>query len=169
VDWQRKGGPKALEIAEKLNNAGLRTELHIAGLRKPPVNPLPDFVVDHGFISKSTAEGKARLEQLIAGSHFLVLLSKAEAYGLVLCEANSFGVPDIVSNVGGIPTIVRDGVNGKLFPLQTPAADHALYIANLFSDYDRYEELALSSFEEFEQRLNWNVAARRLMQMLSEL
>jgi len=169
VDWQRKGGPMALEIAEKLNNAGLKTELHIAGLRQPPINPLPDFVVDHGFISKSTPEGKAKLEQLIAGSHFLVLLSKAEAYGLVLCEANSFGVPDIVSNVGGIPTIVRDEVNGKLFSLQTSAADHALYIANLFSDYDRYEELALSSFEEYQQRLNWNVAGRRLMEMLSEL
>ena len=169
VDWRRKGGPVALEIAERLNKAGLKTELHIAGLRQPPVDPLPDFVIDHGFISKSTPEGKARLEQLIAGSHFLVLLSKAEAYGLVLCEANSFGVPDIVSNVGGIPTIVRDEINGKLFPLETSAADHALYIANLFSDYDRYEELALSSFEEYQQRLNWDVAGRRLMALLNEL
>ncbi|MBS1606941.1 MAG: glycosyltransferase family 4 protein [Bacteroidetes bacterium] len=172
VDWQRKGGPMALEIAKRLNKAGLKTELHVAGLRQPLaklIDQVPDFVIDHGFISKSTPEGKARLEKLIGGSHFLVLLSKAEAYGLVLCEANSFGVPDIVSNVGGIPTIVRDEVNGKLFSLNSPAADHALYIANLFSDYDRYEELALSSFEEFRQRLNWEVAARRLMQMLSEL
>lgn len=169
VDWIRKGGPLVLEIAEKLNRAGLKTELHIAGLRSLPVTDLPEYVKDHGFISKSTPEGKARLEQLIAGSHFLLLPAKAEAYGLVLCEANSYGVPDIASNVGGIPTIVKQDVNGKLFPLGTSAAEHALYIANLFSDYDKYEQLALSSFEEFQQRLNWQVSGKKLMQLLNEL
>jgi glycosyltransferase involved in cell wall biosynthesis len=99
----------------------------------------------------------------------MVLMSKAEAYGLVLCEANSFGVPDIASNVGGIPTIVRDEVNGKVFSLQTSAADIALYIANVFSDYDRYEDLALTSFDEYQQRLNWKISGRRLMNTLREL
>jgi glycosyltransferase involved in cell wall biosynthesis len=169
VDWVRKGGPLVLEIAEKLNRAGLKTELHIAGLRSLPVADLPDYVKNHGFISKSTPEGKARLEQLIAGSHFLLLPAKAEAYGLVLCEANSYGVPDIASNVGGIPTIVQQDVNGKLFPLGTSAAEHALYICNLFSSYDKYEKLALSSFSAFQQRLNWEVSGKKLMQLLNEL
>jgi len=169
VDWQRKGGPLALEIADRLNKAGLKTELHIAGLRQPPVDPLPDFVIDHGFISKSTPEGRTKLDQLIAGSHFMVLMSKAEAYGLVLCEANSFGVPDIASNVGGIPTIIRDEINGKVFPPEASAPDIALYIANLFSDYDRYEDLALTSFGEYQQRLNWNISGQRLMNILREL
>jgi glycosyltransferase involved in cell wall biosynthesis len=133
------------------------------------VDPLPDFVIDHGFISKSTPEGRAKLDQLIAGSHFMVLMSKAEAYGLVLCEANSFGVPDIASNVGGIPTIIRDEINGKVFPPEASAPDIALYIANLFSDYDRYEDLALTSFGEYQQRLNWNISGQRLMNILREL
>ena len=169
VDWIRKGGPLVLEIAERLNKAGLKTELHIAGLRSLPVTDLPEYVKDHGFISKSTPEGRAKLESLIAESHFLLLPATAEAYGLVLCEANSFGVPDIASNVGGISTIVRDDVNGQTFPLGTSAADYALYIANLFSNYDEYERLALSSFDEFQQRLNWKVAGKKLMQLLSEL
>ena len=169
VDWIRKGGPLVLEIAERLNRAGLKTELHIAGLRSLPVTGLPDYVIDHGFISKSTPEGRAELEGLFAESHFLLLPAKAEAYGLVLCEANSFGVPDMASNVGGIPTIVKDGVNGQTFPPGTSAADYALHIANLFSNYDEYERLALSSFDEFQQRLNWKVAGRKLMGLLSEL
>ncbi|HTI90822.1 MAG TPA: glycosyltransferase family 4 protein [Puia sp.] len=169
VDWIRKGGPLVLEIAERLNKAGLKTELHIAGLVTLPVADLPEYVIDHGFISKSTPEGRAKLEGLIADSHFLLLPANAEAYGLVLCEANSFGVADIASNVGGIPTIVRDDVNGRTFPLGTPAADYALYIANLFSNYEEYERMALSSFHEFQQRLNWKVAGKKLMGLLREL
>src|SRR5260221_2280244 len=169
VDWIRKVGPLVLEIADKLNNAGLNTELHIAGIRSLPVTDPPDYVKDHGFISKSTPEGKARLERLIAESHFLLLPAKAEAYGLELCEANSYGEPDIAYNVVGIPTVVKQDVNGKLFPLGTSAAEHALYIASLFSNYDEYEKLALSSFEEFQQRLNWEVSGKKLMQLLNEL
>jgi len=169
VDWVRKGGPLVLEMAGLLHKAGLRTELHIAGIRSLPIDDLPEYVHDHGFISKATPEGKARLEQLIADSHFLVLPAKAEAYGLVLCEANSFGVPDIVSNVGGIPTIVKQDVNGKLFPSGTHVVEYAHYIGNLFSHYEEYEQLALSSFEAFQQRLNWKVAGNQLMQLLSAL
>jgi glycosyltransferase involved in cell wall biosynthesis len=165
VDWVRKGGPLVLDIAKRLNKAGLRTELHIAGMRSLPVDDLPKYVRDHGFISKSTPEGKARLEKLLADSHFLVMPAKAEAYGLVLCEANSFGVPDIASTVGGIPTIVKQDINGKLFPLGTSAGEHANYIGNLFSHYEEYEELALSSFAAFQQRLNWNVAGKQLMSL----
>jgi glycosyltransferase involved in cell wall biosynthesis len=165
VDWVRKGGKLVMEIAERLNKAGLRTELHIAGISPLPVDDLPKYVRHHGFISKSTPEGKARLETLIADSHFLVMPAKAEAYGLVLCEANSFGVPDIASTVGGIPTIVKQDVNGKLFPLGTSAGEHANYIGNLFSHYEEYEKLALSSFEAFQQRLNWNVAGKQLMSL----
>ncbi|HXO74717.1 MAG TPA: glycosyltransferase family 4 protein, partial [Puia sp.] len=169
VDWIRKGGPLTLEIAERLNKAGLKTELHIAGLRNLPVTDLPEFVKDHGFISKSTPEGRAKLEGLIADSHFLLLPANAEAYGLVLCEANSFGVADIASNVGGIPTIVKDDVNGRTFPLGTSADEYALYIADLFSNYEEYERMALSSFNEFQQRLNWKVAGKKLMGLLREL
>ena len=169
VDWVRKGGPLALEVAGTLNAMGIPTELHIAGIRNLPLEHLPGYVRDHGFISKSTPEGKLRLEKLFAESHFLLLPTRAEAYGLVFCEANSFGVPNVATNVGGIPTIVKQDVNGRLFSLEAPAADHAKYIAGLFSDYEAYERLALSSFEEFQQRLNWKVAGKKLMGLLSEL
>jgi glycosyltransferase involved in cell wall biosynthesis len=169
VDWVRKGGDLAVQITHALNRAGLKTELHIAGIRALPFASLPDNVIDHGFISKASPEGMGRIEKLLAESHFLVLPTKAEAYGLVFCEANSFGVPAIATRVGGIPTIVKDDLNGKLFPLSATATDYADHIFNLFSNYDRYEELALSSFHEFQTRLNWNSSGKALFALLNDL
>lgn len=169
VDWVRKGGDLAVQITKELNEAGLKTELHIAGMRSLPLDPLPGYVIDHGFISKSTPEGRTKIDDLIAQSHFLILPTKAEAYGLVFCEANSFGVPNIATNVGGVPTIVKDHLNGRLFSTSASATDYTNYILHLFTDYDEYERLALSSFNEFQQRLNWTVSGKRLVDLLKTL
>ena len=86
----------------------------------------------------------------------------------MLCEANSFGVPCLATNVGGIPTIIRDGVNGKLF-----AVDDARSIASaageIFRDPDAYNHLAESSFAEYESRLNWRVAGQTVRKLLESL
>jgi glycosyltransferase involved in cell wall biosynthesis len=46
----------------------------------------------------------------------LVLASDREPFGLVLVEAMLAGVPVVASDAGGVPEIVRDGVDGLLFP-----------------------------------------------------
>jgi glycosyltransferase involved in cell wall biosynthesis len=45
-----------------------------------------------------------------------VVPSRTEAFGLVTIESIALGVPVIGSNTGGIAEIVRDGVDGFLFP-----------------------------------------------------
>ncbi len=169
VDWIRKGGNIALEVAKELNKTGLKTELTIAG-GQPPINePLPDFVKSLGYINKSTQEGLNKINNLLADSHFLILPSQAECYGHVLCEANSFGVPCISTDVGGIPTVIKDDVNGKLFSKEASIAEYCTYISNLFSDPARYRTLALSSFNEYQTRLNWSVAVRTAKKLLMDL
>jgi glycosyltransferase involved in cell wall biosynthesis len=68
--------------------------------------------------------------------------------------------------VGGVPTVVRDGKNGKTFPLEARASAYADYIADLFARPTDYEALALSSFAEYESRLNWAVAGRSVAALL---
>lgn len=169
VDWTRKGGDLAVKIADQLNRSGLKTRLHIVGIKNLPITPLPDYIVDHGFISKSTKEGQEKLDQLLASSHFLLLPTRAEAYGLVFCEANSFGVPCIASAVGGIPTIIRDNINGRTFPLSADHSDYAEYILSVFKDKAAYDQLCYSAFNEYEQRLNWKVAGKTIVNLLREL
>ncbi|MBW4534575.1 MAG: glycosyltransferase family 4 protein [Pleurocapsa minor HA4230-MV1] len=168
VDWYRKGGDVALKVAEELNNAGLDTELTVVGCEPIVEGTIPSFVKPLGFISKSTATGKKRINQLIAESHFLILPSKAECYGVVFCEANSFGVPCISRKVGGIPTIIKTNINGNLFDLNADISEYCDYIYNLFSNYADYKIMALSAFNEYQSRLNWKVAGQKVKQLLLE-
>lgn len=169
VDWLRKGGDMAFKIAKELNKSGLETELTIAGCQPTIEKPVPNFVRSLGFISKSTEKGSKKINDLLAESHFLILPSRAEAFGIVFCEANSFGVPCLSTNVGGIPTVIKDGLNGKLFSKDANITEYCTYISNLFLNYSQYKNLALSSFNEYQSRLNWSVAGHSVKKLLMEL
>jgi glycosyltransferase involved in cell wall biosynthesis len=169
VDWYRKGGDVAFQVAKKLNESGLKTTLSIVGCEPEMDAPLPEFVKPLGFIDKDSPEGYAQLKQLLLASHFLVMPCRAEAYGLVFCEASAFGLPSISSNVGGIPTAVRNGYNGQAFPLDTPVESYCDYILELFATPQNYRDLALSSFNEYKTRLNWTVATQKAKEFMAEI
>lgn len=168
VDWLRKGGDKALKVAQALNDAGLPTELSLLGCQPSDAHPLPDFVKPLGYISKFTQSGQDKISQLIAESHFLILPTIADCSPIVLCEANAFGVPCLSTNVGGIPTIVNGESNGRLFDVQASVAEYCDYITHLFADYAQYKALALASFNEYKTRLNWTAAGNSVKDLLAE-
>jgi len=169
VDWKRKGGAKAIEIARKLNEYGLKTTLHVVGADGLSDSLLPDFVVNHGFIAKSNAAGIKKIDKLFSECHFFILPTTAEAYGIVFCEACSFGVPCVATNVGGIPTIIKDNINGKTFDVESGTDEYANYIYKLHTNKTEYSELCLSSFHEYKNRLNWQVAGKNIMSLLNQL
>lgn len=166
TDWSRKGGDLAVEVARTLNQRGIRSELTIAGCKSPM--PQPTFVRSLGFINKAASGEAARLSQLLAESHFLIVPSRAECFGHVFCEASAFGVPSLTTNVGGIPTAVRNNLNGKTFPLDAGADDYCDYIEETLRSEARYRELALSAFNEYQTRLNWNVAGQTAKQLIRD-
>ncbi|PLZ14562.1 hypothetical protein CBP17_03010 [Fischerella thermalis WC114] len=169
VDWLRKGGDTALHVAKELNKSGLKTELIVVGSEPPTSETFPNYVKFIGFINKYTTEGIKQINELFCTSHFLIVPSRAETYGHVFCEANSFGLPSIATNVGGIPTIIKDGVNGKTFSVNSRVGEYSTYIASLISNYSEYKRLARSSFHEYKSRLSWEVAAKTAKQLIIEL
>ena len=169
VDWLRKGGDIAMKVAEELNKAGLPTELTVVGCDPICDGPLPNYVRSLGYISNATEDGANRLNRLMMESHFFIMPSRAESFGHVYCEASSFGVPSLASDVGGIPSAVRNDVNGKTFCKDADAKEYCAFITGLFSDYCRYKELAYSSFQEYQTRLNWEVAGKTVRNMLAEM
>lgn len=169
VDWSRKGGDAAVEVTRQLNKAGLESELTVVGCRPILKRFAPKFVKFLGFIPKTTRQGLDKIKALLAESHFLILPSKAECTAIVLCEANLFGVPCITTDVGGIPAIIKNNLNGKAFSRDSDVSEYCAYIINLFSDYSQYKNLALSSFNEYQSRLNWSVAGRAVKRLLAEL
>ena len=169
LEWLRKGGDIAFQVARELNQAGLPTELTVVGCQPILEEPLPSFVRPLGRISNAIPEGLERLYKLFSECHFFIMPSKAETFGHVFCEASSFGVPSLATDVGGIPTAVRNNVNGRTFSKEADPEEYCAYISNLFSNYSQYKTLALSAFKEYEARLNWTVAGQKVKQLLMEL
>ena len=164
VDWRRKGGDMVLEVAKMLSAEGVDVELDVVGCRPP--GPVPEFVKVHGFVSKTTAEGRQLLDSLFSRTHFLIVPSRAECYGVAYAEASSFGLPSIATDVGGIPTVVKHGINGQLFSLADSADKYCSYIKDAISSRSQYRDLALSSFRYYENRLNWSVAGRTVRDII---
>lgn len=168
-DWKRKGGEMAIRVATKLNEIGIKTILHTAGIKNLPVTNIPDYVINHGFISKATKGGKDKINELFTKSHFLILPTNADCTPVVYSEANSFGLPCISTNVGGISTIVKNNLNGRIFSLKDDENVYAGYIQSIFNNERLYKQLCYSSFGEYEKRLNWNVVGKSITGLLKEL
>lgn len=151
--WEAKGGPVALAAAAELHRRGLPVRLDVVGCLPP--GTVPDYVRVHGFVSKKTAEGQAFLDQLFRESHFLIVPTRFEAYGLVFVEASSYGLPSLGTDIGGVATIIRNGANGQRFALSASGPQYADYVQNLLQNPAAYEALSRSSFQEYERRLNW--------------
>lgn len=169
IDWYRKGGSKAVRIAQNLNSRGLKTELHILGTWPENSENIPDYVKVHGFVSKETEKGKKLIHDLIGSAHFLLLPTRADCTPIVFAEFNSYGIPCLTSNVGGIPTLIKDDVNGKLFDVEAQPLEYADYILSLFSNYPQYKTLARSARQEYQKRLNWDTSGKKMMEVLNKV
>jgi glycosyltransferase involved in cell wall biosynthesis len=166
VDWERKGGDRAIEIARKLTRRGIRTELHVVGCR--PRDGESKFVIWHGFVSKQDEPGRRLLDHLFRTADFLVLPSRAECFGVVFAEASAYGIPSLTSDVGGTASAVESGVNGQLFPVEADPELYCEYILAQIGAPAKYRALALSSFDRFIRRLNWAAAGRELKVLLQQ-
>jgi glycosyltransferase involved in cell wall biosynthesis len=169
VDWRRKGVDLALAVIEDLRKRGLECEFTIIGCRVPKGVVLPPYARALGFVNNATAAGQAAISQIFAQSHFLLMPSRAECYGLVFAEASAHGVPSLASNTGGIPTAVRDGINGYTAPLGDQLVPQlASRVLELMADSDRYRALARSSYREYLTRLNWKTSGLKLRAIMEK-
>jgi len=160
VDWERKRGDLVIEIAQRMEAHGIPVELTVVGCRPPGDRELPEWVHVEGWVSKRTAVGKARLAELYARSHLLVMPSNAEAYGLVYAEAAAYGVPSVATRTGGVPTVVVNDETGILEDPDATADSYAARILALMKDRPRYEMMARAAAARSATLLNWDVAGR---------
>lgn len=169
VDWERKGGPLALEVAQTLNQQGVKTELWVVGCEPKWAGDRPSFVRSCGFIDRATPEGEAQFAHLLSTAHFLIFPTRADTFGVAISEANAAGLPCVAAAVGGIPTVLQADVNGRAFPIEATAGDYAEYVAAVMADSPRYQALALSAWQHYRQHLSWEAAQQQAWDYLQEL
>ncbi len=166
-DWKRKGGDIVISAARSLISRGLRVELDLVGCEIPREFRSIPWIKAHGLLRANVSSEQLKLSALFAQAHFVFVPSRAEAYGMTFAEANAFGVPAIATATGGIPSIVRQGVNGFLLPLNADGPAYAGVIAQAFRNRNAYRELAKNSFNEFDHRLNWRVFCSRYLEAVA--
>jgi glycosyltransferase involved in cell wall biosynthesis len=154
-DWVRKGGPLALEIARALAQSGTPVKLHIVGCT-PAIAPGDQSLVRvHGFLNVRVPDESARLKHLFLHSHFLVVPTRAECFGVVFAEAQAFGLPPVSRAVQAVPSIVIDGTTGILQPPDASAASYGQRILALLRDRKQYRAMAHAARERYQATLTW--------------
>lgn len=116
-DWQRKGLPFLLSIAEVLHSRGCAVKVTVVGpsSRELPSHPLMQSV---GFIDKS--QDLQQYVDIVQSFHFGCLFSSAEAFGFSNIECLRLGVPVLANRVGGIPATVPEGLGFLVEPDSSP-------------------------------------------------
>jgi glycosyltransferase involved in cell wall biosynthesis len=168
IDWRRKGGEIAFQTLLDLRQRGINAELVVVGTVPPsPIRHEKLTIIPQ--LDKNCPQQRQRLNQLLQQSHFLLLPSRAECYGISLCESSAFGLPVLTTAVGGISTVVRNGRNGYKLPLSASSADYADLLLKILADPDHYQRLTRSARAEYDQRLNWSSWSQNLYALLSSL
>ena len=163
VDWQRKGGDLAVAIVRRLNELGRKSMLSVIGCTPPgPVRSLP-FVECLGFLSKKAAGDRDRLAKVLLHSHFLLVPTLADCFGLVFAEASAFALPSIARSVGGVARAVRNGCTGLLLPADAGAEAYCQALQPLLDDRSRYAAMCAAAYQDYAGRLNWHVAGARFV------
>jgi len=75
----------------------------------------------------------------------------------------------LTRDVGGVADVVHDGANGIVLPENADASQFAAEIEALWNDPKRYEELRASARREYEARLNWDVWASKIAELVNRL
>jgi glycosyltransferase involved in cell wall biosynthesis len=169
VEWERKGGFIAWQVAQCLNQQGFPTELHVVGCDPPADLKTAPWLISHGFLRKDRPAELATLNELISSAHFLILPAVAECFGIVFAEASAFGVPSLATDVCGIPNAVRNGRNGQLFSRTAEPREYAEFVRSSLKDWAGYCELAANARAEFRQRLDWKVIGESVRKLLRDM
>jgi glycosyltransferase involved in cell wall biosynthesis len=114
----------------------------------------------------------ADLEAAYAASDVLVLASRAETYGMVVCEALAHGTPVVATSVGGLPEALGHGANGSRPGLLVPPGDSTAFAAALrcwLVDADVRKRLRQAAYERRATLTGWLPTSVRIAGVLAEV
>jgi glycosyltransferase involved in cell wall biosynthesis len=165
-EWHRKGGDIAVTILSELERRGLSVELHIVGCK--PEGVLPRFVRSHGSLWKTEPHQAKQLEEIFQTSDFFILPTRAECFGMAICEAAAYGLPAVTTGTGGVPEVVSPEWSIAQSP-PVSIVEYADWVLAHYRDREAYARASLAARIAFEQRLNWSVICDHLVKITEKL
>lgn len=166
-DWERKGGPYAVEVVRQLRIGGVDARLTVIGCHPPLSADDSAFVTVHGFLASSVPADRKQLTRAFEQADFFILPSRAECYGLVFAEAQSYGLPCLGFDAHGVPGVVAHGETGLLFLPDLPAHEAANQVLALTLDPARYRRMATLARQRYLQVLNWSAFGKSARELVT--
>lgn len=167
LDWYRKGGEIAYKTFLRLREDGVKCKLIIVGCN-PDLEKDDDVEVEP-YLDKNSKHDLNRLLDIYSRSHFIVLPTIADCTPIVFSEAAAFGIPVLTTDTGGNSSIIKEGVNGYLFPPGTDEQIYANRIKLILEDTGLYQKLRNNCRVEFETKLSWDIWIRRVNEIIVQL
>jgi len=113
-DHHRKGSALLLQAFKRVQESIPHAELHMVGGIPPEADQAG--VIAHGVISRSTAAGARKLDELFATATLFCMPSRYEPFGIAFVEAMAAGLPCVGTASWAMPEIIEDGRTGWLVP-----------------------------------------------------
>jgi glycosyltransferase involved in cell wall biosynthesis len=157
--WERKGGPLALETFRELRRRAVDAELWIVGAN-PFAERSPEGIRCFGELDKSDPAQLAQWEQCFRRCHVFFMPTTAEAFGVVFAEAAAFALASISRRVGGVPDAVAEGESGYLFAPDAGPEAYCELLEKLARNVALARHMGLSAYDYHRKVLNWDRAGR---------
>ena len=155
---ERKGLPVLLRAFEALREI-VPARLTLVGAGPAEISNL---VMDDRDIEALGKVDDATKEAVLARAHVLAAPSLGgESFGMVLTEAFAAGTPVVASDIAGYGDVVRNGVDGVLFP-RGDATALAETLRDLAIDHERRTAMAYAAAEHA-PRYAWPYVAREVL------
>lgn len=169
IDWERKGGKDALEFISILNEIGIKSQLTIIGCIPAIEEKYSRLVNILGFLKKGCASEYEMIKDCLIKTNALLLLTHAECFGCVYCEAGAFGLPSLGRDTGGVPEIIKDGKNGFLLNKNESLLNLALRWKLVWETPDLYIKMCKTARQEYNSRLNYKEFTLKLENILKNI
>jgi len=155
-NWIRKGGAIAYETLLQLKKSGIPSRLTVVGCVPPVECNDSDFVIVP-YLDKKDPDQRKKFYDLYMDADFFIFPTRAECSPIVSCESSAFGLPVLATDTGGVKSYIKDGINGYCLPYSAKGREYAELIENLYRDTDKYRSMVISTYHEYQTRLNWDV------------
>ena len=107
--------------------------------------------------------------EILKRSHWMLLPSLAEAFGIAPCEAAHFGRPSVVSDVGGLPTVVQHEKTGVVVPSDASPEEYADAIEQHSKDPLLYQKMSQAALNRATNTLSWPIWGQRMKEIFTEI